>query len=219
MTGTRFACSWSGGKDSCLALHLMAAAGAQPAALLTVFDDAGERSRSHGLAPSILQAQAKSLDLPLHTARASWQDYEREFLAALHRLAADGVRDVVFGDIDLDEHRAWEERVCAAAGVTAHLPLWRAKRREVLDELWRSGHRCHVVAVDAQKLGRDVLGQELTPELADRLESLGVDACGENGEFHTVVYDGPRFRYPLRLRFGEVVENGGYLAIDCACEP
>lgn len=218
--GRPAACSWSGGKDSCLALFRAARAGARPAALLTVLDEHGDRTRSHGLRPELIEAQARSMGLPLHTARASWQTYESEFTAALLRLRErHGVHDVVFGDIDLEDHRVWEQKVCARAGVTAHLPLWLADRRAVLDEFWQNGFRCRLVAVDADKLDRDVLGQELTPALADHFEQQGIDACGENGEFHTVVVDGPTFAHPLELEFGEVVERSGYLAIDASTPP
>ncbi len=212
--GLPIAVSWSGGKDSCLALHRAVAAGAAPRALLTVFDEAGQRSRSHGLRPEVLAAQAACLGLPLHIARASWQTYEAAFCEQLAALRDAGIADVVFGDIDLEPHRDWEERVCAASGVRAHLPLWGGERSALLREFWRSGHSCRIVAVDASKLGADVLGAEYTPDLAARFEADGIDACGENGEFHTIAVDGPLFHRPLRLRFGEVVAVGGCLAID-----
>jgi uncharacterized protein (TIGR00290 family) len=209
-----WAASWSGGKDSCLALQLAIESGGEPYALLTVLDEHGERSRSHGLRPEVLHAQARACGLPMREAWASWQTYEEAFVAALRALRDEGVTDCVFGDIDLEDHRIWEQRVCERAGLRASLPLWQRDRREVLDEHWRRGFRCHVVAVDARKLDRDVLGAELTPELATRFERDGVDACGENGEFHTVAVDGPLFQRPLELAFGEIVERSGYLAID-----
>lgn len=212
--GRRVAVSWSGGKDSCLALYRSQQLGAVPTALLTVFDEEGARSRSHGLSMEVVAAQADCLGLPLHAARASWQSYEARFRELLGERVATGVCDVVFGDIDLEPHREWEERVCTASGARAWLPLWRGGRRALLDEFWAAGFRCHLVAVDRQKLGRDVLGAELTPALADRFEAAGIDACGENGEFHTLVTDGPLFRAPLAFTFGDVVERSGCLAID-----
>lgn len=214
MNGLPIAVSWSGGKDSCLALQRAVAAGAVPRVLLTVFDEAGQRSRSHGLRPEVLAAQAACLGVPLRSANASWQTYEAEFCRQLVALREQGVRDIVFGDIDLQPHRDWEERVCAASEVVAHLPLWGCERRALLDSFWRSGASCRIVAVQASKLTAEVLGAELTPELAARFAAQGIDACGENGEFHTVAVSGPLFRQPLALRFGEVVEVGGYLAID-----
>lgn len=216
MKGLRIAVSWSGGKDSCLAFHRCLVRGAVPAALLTVFDEPMERSRSHGLRPEVVQAQAECLQVPLRVARASWATYEVAFRAQLAALREDGVHDIVFGDIDLPAHREWEERVCRDAGVRAHLPLWLGDRRQLLDEFWAAGFVCRIVAVDRKHLDASVLGAELTPALVDAFVARGIDACGENGEFHTVVVDGPCFRRPLGLGFGRVVESGGYLAIDAS---
>ncbi len=213
------ACSWSGGKDSCLALHRARSCGARPVALLTMFDAGGERSRSHGLRPEVLAAQAVSLGLPLRLGRASWQSYEMVFKTQLLELVADGVRDVVFGDIDLLPHREWEERVCRETGARAHLPLWLGRRRSLLDEFWAAGFVCRIIAVDGARLGAEVLGEPLTPTLADTFEAHGIDACGENGEFHTVVTAGPGFAHPLELDFGVVVASGGHLAIDAVLRP
>lgn len=214
MKGLPLACSWSGGKDSCLALHSMVRDGAVPRALLTVFDESGERSRSHGLHREVLLAQAEAMSVPLHTTNASWSTYKDQFVAALDHLRAGGVADIAFGDIDLQSHREWEEQVCEESSMRAHLPLWQQHRRDVLRQVWSAGIRCHIVAIDAGRLAEDVLGAELTPDLATAFMEKGVDACGENGEFHTVVVDAPLFRQPIDLVFGEVVSQGGYLAID-----
>lgn len=214
MTPRRVACSWSGGKDSCLALHVAADQGTTPCALLTVFDESGERTRSHGLRRAVLEAQADRLGIPMHTPCASWQSYEAEFVAALKGAAREGTREVVFGDIDLLEHREWEERVCEQAGMRADLPLWLEDRHAILKQVWERGIRCHIIAIDASKLPRDVLGKELTPELAREFTAKQVDACGENGEFHTVVVDAPLFSSAIPLRWGAIVARGGYLAID-----
>jgi uncharacterized protein (TIGR00290 family) len=214
MNGRRVAVSWSGGKDSCLALHRCLAQGAAPATLLTIFDEPLQRSRSHGLRPEVVRAQAECMGLPLRVAGASWATYEVTFRAQLAALRDEGVHDIVFGDIDLPAHREWEERVCAEAGVRAHLPLWLGDRRALLAEFWAAGFICHVIAVDARCLDASVLGAELTPDLVDSFVARGIDACGENGEFHTVVVAGPCFRRSLPLVFGEVVMSGGCLAID-----
>jgi diphthine-ammonia ligase len=214
MNGIRVAASWSGGKDSCLALNRVIALGAKPVALVTVFDESGARSRSHGLRQEVLAAQADRLGVGLRVVQASWATYEAVFKQELRSLHEQDVVDMVFGDIDLVPHREWEERVCRESQMRAHLPLWQCERRRLLEEFWASGFRCHVVAVDGKRLPQDVLGSELTRELADSFASAGIDECGENGEFHTVVVDGPLFRRPMSLAFGEVVARGDYLAID-----
>lgn len=187
--------SWSGGKDSMLALHRALAAGWKVEALLAMFDESGERSRSHAISPSLMQSQAEALGIPLVIVRAGWADYEAVFTAQLERFARQGITHGLFGDIDLQPHRDWEEKVCAAAGLRAELPLWRQPRRALVDELLALGYRARVVCVDAGFLDASFCGREFDAAfLADLPE--GVDACGENGEFHTFVFDGPRFARP-----------------------
>ncbi len=188
--------SWSGGKDSMLALHRALAADVRVEALLAMFDEGGERSRSHAIAPQLMQAQADALGIELVIGRAGWADYEAVFTARLREFAARGITHGLFGDIDLQPHRDWEEKVCTAAGLRAELPLWQEPRRALVDELLALGYRARVVCVDARFLDASFCGREFDAAfLADLPE--GVDACGENGEFHTFVFDGPRFAQPV----------------------
>jgi uncharacterized protein (TIGR00290 family) len=189
--------SWSGGKDSMLALHRALGAGHRVEALLAMFDETGERSRSHGLPPHLLQAQADALGIPLVIGCASWTDYEARFGAQLRRFAEQGITHGLFGDIDLQPHRDWEEKVCAAAGLAAVLPLWQEPRRRLVDEFLALGYRARVVAVDARFLDAAFCGREFDAAFIADLPPQ-VDACGENGEFHSFVFDGPRFQRPVR---------------------
>lgn len=188
--------SWSGGKDSMLALHRALDAGWQVEALLAMFDESGERSRSHAIPPVLMQAQADALGIPLVMRQASWSDYEAVFVDQLKQFAAKGLQAGLFGDIDLQPHRDWEEKVCAAAGLRAELPLWQAPRRALVDELLALGYRARLVCVDARWLDASFCGREFDAGLLADLPA-GVDACGENGEFHTFVFDGPRFAHPV----------------------
>jgi uncharacterized protein (TIGR00290 family) len=188
--------SWSGGKDSMLALHRALDAGHDVQALLAMFDETGERSRSHALPPHLLQAQADALGIPLVTRPATWQSYEAVFTDQLRAFAAQGIACGLFGDIDLQPHRDWEEKVCAAAGITAVLPLWQQPRRALVDELFALGYRARVVTVDARFLDASFCGREFDDRFVADLPA-DVDACGENGEFHTFVFDGPRFAHPV----------------------
>jgi uncharacterized protein (TIGR00290 family) len=190
--GPRAFFSWSGGKDSMLALHRARAEGVRVEALLAMFDESGERSRSHAIAPALMQAQADALGLPLAMRRAGWADYEAVFTDQLRAFAAQGITHGVFGDIDLQPHRDWEEKVCAAAGLAAALPLWRQSRRALVDELLALGYRARVVCVDARFLDASFCGREFDAAFLADLPA-NVDACGENGEFHTFVFDGPAF--------------------------
>lgn len=196
-----FASSWSGGKDSALALDRAVRDGGRLAALFTMFTEGGERSRSHGLPRSVLAAQAEALGVPLVTRSASWSGYEEAFVDGARGLgrAPHAVTDFVFGDIDLEDHRAWCVRVTARVGATAHHPLWQSPRRALLDEVFERGWRAVIVVVRDSILGRDFLGRTLDPDCIADLERAGSDACGENGEYHTVVVDGPLFRAPIEL--------------------
>ncbi len=194
--------SWSGGKDSCLALWRARRAGVPLVRLITAMDEQGERSRSHGVGPALLRAQAGALGLPLQFYDTSWTSYEEKFVAMLRAAHADGIGQAIFGDIDLEPHRAWEEKVCAAAGLQARLPLWGEARRALVDEFIGAGFKAVVVCVNNNYLGPQFCGREFD---ADFLAALppGVDACGENGEFHTFVYDGPAFAHPVPFRRAE----------------
>jgi uncharacterized protein (TIGR00290 family) len=199
-------CSWSGGKDSMLALHRALDAGFAVEALLTMFDQSGERSRSHALPPALMRAQAAALGLPLVMRQAGWSDYEAVFVDQLRQFAAAGLTHGVFGDIDLQPHRDWEERVCAGAGLCAELPLWDQPRRALVDALWALGYRARVVCVDARWLDAGYCGREFDAAFVADLPT-GVDACGENGEFHTFVFDGPRFAQPVAHQLVAVHER------------
>lgn len=214
--GREFFCSWSGGKDSCLALFRAVRQGGVARRLLTMLTDDGLRSRSHGLPPAVLAAQAAALNLPLLTGCADWDDYEAVFLARLAELRAAGLADGIFGDIDLEPHRQWVERVCGCREIRAHLPLWQEPRRDLLGEFIGAGFTATIVAVSDARLPVSFLGRELDWATVADLEAAGVDACGEEGEFHTVVTNGPLFSAPLSLRHGEVVGHAGYSFLEVA---
>ena len=208
------AVSWSGGKDSALALDRAMRGGARITHLFTMFTEGGERSRSHGLSQDVLRAQAAALRLPLVTRSATWAGYEEAFVDGLAELRARGVRDVVFGDIDIEDHRAWCVRVAQRAGVRPLHPLWQARRRALLDELFERGWKSRIVVVRDGVLSRDFLGRTLDPDVVTDLERAGADACGENGEYHSVVVDGPAFAEPLELVQRDVHAFGGCLFLD-----
>jgi len=209
----RAAISWSGGKDSCAALHRTHAA-YDIVAMVTMFDEAAERSRSHGLRPEVLAAQADRLGLYRVTGRCGWQTYDAEFGAALHTLGRDGITHVVFGDILYDEHRRWAEQMCAAHGLTAVEPLFGSSTRELFAEWTASGTDALIVTTRAERLDDSWLGRPLRWDMLDEFTRLGVDPCGERGEYHTVVTNSPLFRSPLRLRTGVKVRRADCWAID-----
>jgi diphthine-ammonia ligase len=209
-----FFCSWSGGKDAALALYRAVRQGGRPRCLLTMLREDGRRSRSHGLPVPLLQRQATALGIPLVTRCASWGDYEEVFRAALAELQQAGIGAGVFGDIDGPPHREWVERVCGSAGVQPHEPLWQGARRALLDEFLDAGFRAVIVTVRDGVLDRKLLGRVLDRDLMDELDRAGVDICGENGEYHTLVTDGPLFSSPLPVTFGTPVLHDGCWFLD-----
>lgn len=194
--------SWSGGKDSCLALWRARQSGMAIRRLITAMDESGKRSRSHGVPPSLLQSQAAALGVDLQFYDTSWQGYEENFIATLRAARADGITHAIFGDIDLVQHREWEEKVCAAADLAACLPLWNEQRRKLVDEFLALGFKAIVVCVNGHYLDKEFCGREFDQAFLADLPA-GVDACGENGEFHTFVYDGPAFAHPVPFVRGD----------------
>jgi diphthine-ammonia ligase len=190
------AISWSGGKDGWLALLRARAAGLDVRYALTMFDESGERSRSHAVPPELMGLQARALGLEPVAARAGWQDYETSIVAALRDLARDGVDTVVFGDIDIAAHRAFEERVCAAAGLVADLPLWQQDRAALVEAMFAAGLEALVVTTDDRFLDGSYCGRRFDRAFVAALPA-DVDPCGENGEFHTFVTGGAGFGSPL----------------------
>ena len=207
--GKRFLCSWSGGKDSCLALYRAMQKGT-PVKLFSMMEETGGRSRSHALPPAFLLRQSEALNLPHDSRNATWGDYEARFIEALTEAAREGIEAAVFGDIDLEEHGRWEEMVCQKAGLALSLPLWQEDRRALAEEFIGLGFKAVIVTVNLKNMGMEFLGREYSAELLPELQAAGVDLCGENGEFHTAVYDGPIFRYPVAFRLGEPVSHDGY---------
>ena len=202
-------CSWSGGKDGCLALHRAVAAGGRLACLVTMFTEDSERSRSHGLSRRVLEAQAEAMGVPLLSASATWDEYEVALVGLLMRARQHGADAAVFGDIDIPHHRQWEERVSQLAGLTARLPLWQADRLALLEEGWAAGIESRIIVARDGLVDRRYLGRILDRTTAKELAATGIDPCGENGEFHTIVTAAPLFRRPIRLRLGEQLLKSG----------
>jgi diphthine-ammonia ligase len=207
------AISWSGGKDSCAAYH-RARADFDIVAAITMFNEDGTRSRSHGLRPEILAAQVERLGLHAITRTCAWETYDSAFDRALAEAAAMGITHVVFGDILFDEHRAWAERLSSGHGLTAVEPLWKESTTDLYRKFLVSGTRARIVTVRLGKLDESFLGRDLAEDLLDEFVVRNVDPCGERGEYHTLVTSCQAFSKPLHVRAIGRATNSGCIADD-----
>ena len=210
-----FFCSWSGGKDSCLALYCAIQAGGKPNFLLTMLDETGKRSRSHALPVALLEKQAQTLGIPLITRSASWADYEKNFIDALHEFSKQGILYGVFGDIDLEDHLAWCRRVCEYADIETYHPLWQRERSDLLNEFIALGFKATIISVKQGTLSTDFLGQTIDTVFLEEIKNQGIDICGEKGEYHTVVTDGPIFSnaVPIKTQNQTLIDGYWFLEV------
>jgi uncharacterized protein (TIGR00290 family) len=201
--------SWSSGKDSALALHaLQTGGGYEIRSLLTVVTAEYGRVSMHGVRQELLHAQGKALGLPVMEIQIHPQttlaDYEKVMRETLIQQMAQGVTAVAFGDIFLEDLKRDREQKLASVGLAAIFPLWKKDTAQLARQFIAAGFRAVVTCVDTQKLASSFAGREFDAHLLADLPP-GVDPCGENGEFHTLVYAGPVFRYPLKIERGECV--------------
>lgn len=210
------ALAWSGGKDSALALHALRGAGREPDALLTTVTEGVERVSIHGVRRELLLAQAAAAGIPLVEVRIPLpcpnEVYEARMEAALAAPPLDAVTEVAFGDLFLDDVRAYREARLAPSGRSALFPLWGRDTRE-LSRAFIRDFRAVVATVDPRCLDASFAGRAYDAELLYDLPPH-VDPCGENGEFHTFVHDGPVFAAPIAVTTGERVERDGFVYAD-----
>lgn len=194
--------SWSGGKDSCLALYKAIEQGYDPKKLFTMVSMEHAVSSAHRLQESILKAQAQAMGIEHTSGKALFNDYESIFISNLKQFKAQGIDYGIFGDIDIEEHKEWEDNVCKEASMTPVLPLWQRNRKEIVKEFLELGFKAKIIVVNTAMIDAKFLGQDLSDALMKNIEEYGADVCGENGEYHTVVYDGPIFHKPVELKYG-----------------
>ncbi|WP_028594641.1 diphthine--ammonia ligase [Paenibacillus assamensis] len=208
--GRKFIASFSGGKDSVLALYKAMKVG-EPLGLIVMLEEEGKRSRSHGMPPELIHAQAESIGLPAFTAAASWADYEAVFIDLLEQAKQQGAEVLVTGDLDMPAHGCWQDGITQRVGMKLGMPLWEMDHREAVDEFIHLGFVTVVVTVNLSLgMTEDDLGRTLTHEYVKELEARGIDPCGEGGEFHTTVIDGPIFKHPIPVRKCEIVRHENY---------
>lgn len=200
--------AWSGGKESALALWELLRASGYSVTLLSTFTEVYNRISLHGVREELVEAQAASLGLPLVKvwipAGCSNEEYDRRMEETLCGQRLRGVRRVAFGDVFLADVRAYRERNLARAGMEGVFPLWGRNTENLVQTFLEAGFKAIAVCVDSEALDRSFAGRIYDRGFLADLPS-GVDPCGENGEFHTFVFDGPNFKVPVGFRKGEIV--------------
>ena len=197
-----------------MALYRMVEQGHHPTALITTVNAGQKRSWFHGISNELMQDVSNSMGIPLILCECTPDNYTQAYEHGLGKAREMGADACVFGDIDIDEHKLWNEERCKKAGLSCILPLWKLNREALVHEVLDSGFKAVIKTIDSRKLDVSFLGQDLTAALIADIKAVGVDPCGENGEYHTFVYDGPIFARPVPFITGEAVDLGTHKAIE-----
>jgi len=210
--------AWSSGKDSAWALHETRRAGdLDIVGALTTVTDAFGRVSMHGVREELLQAQLEAAGLPAITVRIPYpcpnEVYEREMAAAIADAKAGGVSHIIFGDLFLEDIRAYREAKLKDTGITPVFPLWQQATGPLAQKMIEGGVEAHIAVVDLKKLPADFAGRRFDAALIDALPA-GADPCGENGEFHSFVSAGPMLAWSIPVKVGETVERDGFAFAD-----
>lgn len=213
----KFVASYSCGKDSALAFYRAIQSGHTPIAILVSCNKKEQRSWFHGVDFSLLGKIADSLGVKLILCESEPENYNEKYEEALKKAVLLGAQGCVFGDIDIVGHREWDEERCRNAGVECMLPLWQEDREALTLEFIDAGFIGLVKCIDKVKLPEELLGQPLTYDIIDEFKRLGIDVCGENGEYHTLVVDGPLFTQKVIYKIGKIIEFDTIKAVDI-CE-
>lgn len=201
----RVASLWSGGKDSCFACYKAITSGYDVATLINFAGSNPHTSLSHGLPAGVVLAQAESTGIPVMQKAMPQGAYRDEFKKLIVELKeTEEIEGIIFGDIYLQEHKDWIDKVCGELKVKAVLPLWGRDTKELILEIVDAGFKARIVAINAEVMGEEWLGRDI-----DRLFLKGldprIDPCGEKGEFHTFVYEGPIFKKPIKFSVGRKI--------------
>jgi uncharacterized protein (TIGR00290 family) len=215
---TKVILSWSSGKDSAWTLHLLRQQpNIQVAALLTTFNSEANRVAMHAVRRALVEAQAERTGVALWAVELPWpcsnREYEDRMRGACQRATAEGITAVAFGDLFLQDIRDYRVRQLQGTGLTPLFPVWQIPTEKLSRDMIAAGVKAKITCVDPSKLAKSFAGHEYDLQLLQALP-LGIDPCGENGEFHTFVYDAPVFSGPIGVRTGEMIERDGFVFAD-----
>jgi len=214
--------SWSSGKDSAWALHLLRRQGdVEVVGLLTTVNEAADRVAMHAVRSELLRAQAGAVGLPLRMVGLPWpcsnEQYEAAMAVAIEQAKSDGITVMAFGDLFLEDIRRYRVEKLTGTGITPLFPVWGIPTDSLAREMIAGGLRARLTCVDPKQLAPSFVGREFDAALLAELPS-SVDPCGERGEFHTFTYAGPMFRHPIAVQSGEIVERDGFAFADLLLE-
>jgi len=205
--------SWSGGKDSCLALFKAIQKGYEIKVLLNFISDEYKRCCFHGLSSELMNAQAEAMEIPVlqKSAPPDMEEYENQFKLAVNDIKGRcQIQGMVFGDIYLEEHKSWVNRVCNDLEIIPVEPLWGLDAEKVVKEFIDIGFKAIVISAKADIFDENFLGREVDYEIIDEIKKRNICPCGENGEFHTFVYDGPIFKKKINIIKTEKILKKGF---------
>jgi len=214
----RIALSWSSGKDSAWALHLLRRSpDIEVAALITTFNSIHDRVAMHAVRRRLVEEQAKRIGLPLWPVELPWPCpngvYEELMSAVCRRAVAEGLTGIAFGDLFLRDIREYRERQMEGSGLEPLFPVWDIPTRGLAASMIEAGVKAIITCIDPNKLDASFAGREFDSAFVNDLPA-SADPCGENGEFHSFVYDAPVFSSPIAVRTGQIVEREGFVFAD-----
>lgn len=206
--------SWSGGKDSCFAFYNAILEGYDVSYFVNFISKEYKRVSFHGTEARLIQLQAEAVGIPLLQKETTWKGYEEEFKEAVKSLIPKGIKGMVFGDIYLQEHKDWVERVCKELGIEAVEPLWGKDSEKILLDFIDSGFEAIIVSARADLFGEEWMGRKVDREFLKYLKRNGIEACGENGEYHTLVINGPIFKKKIKIDKSKPILRDNYWFLD-----
>ena len=205
--------SWSGGKDSCLALFKAIQKGYEISILLNFISEEYKRCCFHGVSNELMNIQADAIEIPIfqRSVPADMEEYETQFKLVVNELKTKRkIQGMIFGDIYLEEHKSWVERVCNDIEITPIEPLWNLPVEEVVKEFIDIGFKAIVISAKVDLFKEDFVGREVDDEMISEIKKKNICPCGENGEFHTFVYDGPIFKKKIIINETEKILKEGF---------
>jgi len=210
LRGKKFVASYSGGKDSILAVHRSIKSGLLPLGLITTYNIDAGRSWFHGVSERLIRAASDSLSMPVAIVKTTSGQYEENFEKALAEAKSNGAEACVFGDIDIEGHFEWCSQRCQNVGLVPCFPLRGEERKKLVYEFIDNGFLPIIVVVNTGLLSKEFLGKILSREIADSIEKSGADICGENGEYHTFAFYGPLFSDKVEYVVKNTTEQNKY---------